>query len=98
MRVHPNQINPNTQLNALYAAERAAATREAGRTRKKLLEFGSELAGESDSGEDCVVTLREHEESQEQARRHNQQNQGNRKKQEGQVDSKDAENSLSDWA
>ena len=51
MHVHPNQINPNVQTDALYAAERAAAKRAAEGTRKKLLEFASELAGEAESEE-----------------------------------------------
>ncbi|MGA8212222.1 MAG: hypothetical protein WB799_01415 [Candidatus Sulfotelmatobacter sp.] len=57
MHVHANQINPNTQLDALYAAEKAAAKRAAESTRKKLLEFASELAGEAESEEGCVVKL-----------------------------------------
>ncbi len=64
MHVHANQINPNTQLDALYAAERAAAKRAAESTRKKLLEFASELAGEADSEEACVVKLGAREESE----------------------------------
>jgi hypothetical protein len=64
MHVHANQINPNAQLDALYAAEKAAAQREAARTRKKLLEFASVLAGEL--GEPCVVRLGSRDESQEQ--------------------------------
>ena len=51
MHVHPNQINLNTQTDALYAAERAAAKRAAEGTRRKLLEFASELAGEAESEE-----------------------------------------------
>jgi hypothetical protein len=57
MHVHANQINPSTQLDALYAAERAAAKREAEGTRRKLMEFASELAGEAECGEACVVRL-----------------------------------------
>ena len=34
MHIHPNQINANTQLDALYAAEKGAAKREVERTRK----------------------------------------------------------------
>jgi hypothetical protein len=51
MHVHASPINPKTQLDALYAAEKAAAKRAAESTRKKLLEFASELAGEADSEE-----------------------------------------------
>src|ERR1700677_4346371 len=63
MHIHPNLVNPNTQLHALYASERTAAKREAANTRKKLLEF-AESVGESDSEEACVVTLEAREESQ----------------------------------
>ena len=58
MHVHPNQINPNAQTDALYAAERAAAKQAAEGTRRKLLEFSSELIGETESEEACVVNLR----------------------------------------
>jgi hypothetical protein len=94
MHVHPNQINPNTQMDALYAAERAAAKQEAERTRKRLLEFASELAGEADS-EACVVRLGAREESQEQTK---QRDQGSQKKQKERADSEQADNSISDWA
>ena len=36
MHVHQNQINPNAQLDAMYTAQKAAAKREAERTRKAL--------------------------------------------------------------
>jgi len=95
VHIHPNQINANAQLDALYAADKAAAKREAERTRRKLLEFASELAGEADSGEDCIVQLGAHEEGQKQQK----QNQASRNnKQKSQVDSEDAGNSISDWA
>ena len=45
MHVHFNQSNPNIQLDALYAAAKAEANREAARTRKKLSEFASKLSG-----------------------------------------------------
>jgi hypothetical protein len=96
MRVHANQINPNAQLDALYAAERAAAKREAERTRKKLLEFASELAGEADPEEACVVRLGAREEFQEPPKR--QDRQDSRKKQPEEADSEDSDNSISDWA
>ena len=41
MHVHPNQINANTQMDALYAADKAAAKREVERTRRKLMEWAS---------------------------------------------------------
>jgi hypothetical protein len=54
MRVHGNQIDPNADLNGLYAAAKTEAKLEAERTRKKLLIAG--MAGESDDA-DCVVSL-----------------------------------------
>lgn len=48
MHVHMNQVNPNAQLDAMYAAQKAAAKREAARTRKKLMEFAAEVEGEEE--------------------------------------------------
>jgi hypothetical protein len=93
MHVHANQANPNIQLNTLYAAEKAEAKRETERTRKKLMEFASALAGES--GDACVVRLGAREESREQAK---QQNQGSPKKPKEGPDSEHADHSISDWA
>jgi hypothetical protein len=98
MHVHANQINPNAQLDALYAAERAAANREVARTRKKLSEFASKLAAALDSGEDSVTRVGPREESQEQAKGQNQRNQGSRTKPTEGADSAGADNSISDWA
>ena len=92
MHVHANQINPNTQLDALYAAEKAAAKRAAESTRKKLLEFASELAGEADSEEGCVVKLGAREESEEQNQ------EGGAKKPRGNAEEDDTDQSISDWA
>jgi hypothetical protein len=102
MHVHANQINPTAQTDALYAAERAAAKRAAEGTRRKLLEFASELAGEADS-EACVVKLGAREQAEEQAKPRTDQNQkkknpGSPKKGKEQVDAEDADNGISDWA
>jgi hypothetical protein len=94
MHIHPNQINPNAQLDSLYAADKAAAQREAERTRRKLMELASEIAGEADSGEDCIVQLGAHEDGQKQQK----QNYMSRKKQKAPVDTEDEDNSISDWA
>ena len=103
MHVHANQVNPNAQTDALYAAEQAAAKRAAEGTRRKLLEFASELAGEAESEEGCVVKLGAREQSDEQANTRNEQkpdqgNQGSREKSREQVDSADVDNAISDWA
>jgi hypothetical protein len=95
MHVHANQINPNTQLDALYAAEKAAAKRAAESTRKQLLEFASELAGEADSEENCVVKLGEREESEEHTEEQNPQDKRRKPKER---DTEDLDKSISDWA
>ena len=96
MHVHANQINPYSQLDSMYAAQKAAAKREAERVRKKLTEFASKLTGEADS-EACVVRLGEREESQERPKQRLQQNESRRLKQE-QPEAEGKGNSVSDWA
>jgi hypothetical protein len=55
MHVHGPRLNQDYQINALAAAARTEARREAERTRRKLLSASSLL---SDSeNEDCIVTL-----------------------------------------
>jgi hypothetical protein len=103
MHVHANQVNPNAPADALYAAERAAAKRAAEGTRKKLLESASELAGEAESEEGCVVKLGAREEAEEQAKPQNQRdpdrrNPGRRKGRKEHLDGEDADNAISDWA
>jgi hypothetical protein len=87
MHVHANQTNPNAQLDAIYAAARAAANQEAARTRKKLSEFASKLSAALDSG-DRITRLGPGEESGEESGR----------KQKAGADSESAHNSISDWA
>ena len=87
MRVHPNQLNPNAQLDAMYAAQKAAAKREADRTRKKLTDFASAMAGEAEVEGALTVTSRDpKEESSEE--------QGS---QQGRSE-QDSESTISDWA
>jgi len=95
MRVHPNQVNANAQLDAVYAAQNAAAKREAARTRKKLLECASELTAEAEP-EACIVRLGSREGSREPAREQNQQKAREGKEQEEELDAEGADNSLSD--
>ncbi len=96
MHVHGNQINPNAQLDATYAAQKAAARKEVVRTRKKLTEFASELAGEAEL-EECVVRLGAEEESQEEPKRQNQQGQRGQKKARG-GEIEEGDGVISDWA
>jgi hypothetical protein len=95
MHIHPNQINANMQLDILYAAEKAAAKREVERTRKKLLESASKLAGQTDSGEDCIVKLGAHDQEQKQQ---GQKKQSGRSKSAEQRISENEDKSISDWA
>lgn len=98
MRVHSNQVNPNAQLDEMYAEQKAAAKQEAERTRKKLTEFASKLAGEAGS-EDCVVKLEEREGSHQEKERqddpdpHNPQEQA----QPQPADSSPTQDIISDW-
>jgi hypothetical protein len=98
MRVHANQVNPYAQLDALYAAQKAAAKREAAKTRRKLMESASLLAGESDSEAAGVVKLEARQESQEQNQRQNPSKQGTRKKANEAAASGDTDGSISEWA
>jgi hypothetical protein len=97
MHVHANPINPNMQLDALCAAEKAAAKRAAESTRKKLLEFTSELGGEADSEEACVVKLGAREEAEEEAQQQNSRDRSPKKPKQGE-DEENADGCISDWA
>ena len=93
--MHPRniQFDPNLQMNALYAAARAEAKREAERTRKKLRTFASALTSELGDGADCVVKLTGDHASQGQAK-----NQGEKEKPGEDADSEISANSGSYWA
>lgn len=96
--MHANQVNPYVQLDASYAAQKAAAKQEAANIRKKLTEFASILTGESGSSEAGITKLHSREESQEQTAQQNPQKQGSREKQTQAPESGEAENSVSEWA
>lgn len=95
MRVHANQINPNIQLDAMYAAQKADAKREAARTRKKLSEYASKLSGE---GEDCVVELGRGEESDDEADRQKPQKPLQARKSGSESPNPPEDEAISDWA
>jgi hypothetical protein len=95
MHVHGNGFDPNIQLYSLSAAARAEAAKAAERTRKKLLNAASELAGEYDDAGDCVVSLSEDSASEEQG---NRQYQGGQKKHEDHANSEIVDDPFSDWA
>jgi hypothetical protein len=95
MHVHASPINLNAQLDALSSAHRAEAKREAARTRKKLSEFASELAGEADGGQGAVVRLGAREESEEQTPRQKQQDAERKRNVQN---AGDTDSTISDWA
>jgi hypothetical protein len=95
MHIHANPINLSAQLDALSSAQRAAGKKEAARTRKKLSEFASALAGEADSGEACVVRLEGSEDPQE---RNGQNWPGSGEKQKEDSDPEEGASAISDWA
>jgi hypothetical protein len=105
MHIHPSQINANAQTDALHAADKAAAKREVERTRKKLLEFASEIAGEAAFGEDCIVQLGSREEapreeaSREEGQRPQKRQLDNQNKNNNNEETNSDDNtSISDWA
>jgi hypothetical protein len=93
MHVHGNQFDPMFQSNLLYAAEKAEAKKEAERTRRKLLNAASALAGEYEDA--AVVSLSGDDASEEQARRQNGQSDGG---QEDEVKDPGLDGPFSDWA
>ncbi|MGA2813701.1 MAG: hypothetical protein ABSG16_20045 [Candidatus Acidiferrum sp.] len=96
MHIHSNQMNPNIQLDALEAAQKAAAQQEAANTRKKLREFSAKVGAESELGEDCVVKLGKREEPESQTEREQRNpKSGKKPKNEGAAGAKD---SVSEWA
>jgi|HubBroStandDraft_1064217.scaffolds.fasta_scaffold86798_2 hypothetical protein len=98
MRVHTTQVNPYAQLDALHSAQKAAAKREAAKTRKKLMEGASMLSAESDYGEDRVARASAREESQGQSGRQQAKDPGIRKSQTATAASNGADRSISEWA
>jgi hypothetical protein len=93
MHIPKMQINPASEVNALYAAQQAQARQNAEETRGKLFEAASRVAGDS---EDCFVTL-----SDEQQGNAEQQEQEQERKQEEEKPESSAEgesSQLSGWA
>jgi hypothetical protein len=94
MRVHGNQIDPNADLNGLYAAAKTEAKLEAERTRKKLLIAG--MAGQSDDA-DCVVSLSGEGAAGDEANQQQGQGEGEQKAKQ-QADAESVEKPFSGWA
>jgi hypothetical protein len=96
MHVHATQPNPYAALDALRSAQRTAARHEAELVRQELMESASELAGESDLSDACVIEINDRRQSQRQPRRRSQQQ--DRAKQQESASPEEADNHLSDWA
>jgi len=98
MHVHGTQMNQQAAVNAVEAAQRVAAKREAEGVRKELVESASELAAESELSEAYVVTLRR--DSRRQSKRRNQQNQqqAQQDQQQEQSDAEESDQHISGWA
>ena len=95
MHIRPNQLDPNLQLDALHSAEKAAAKDRAERTRKKLSEFASEVAGEA--REAYVVEVQSEQGSSERQPK-NKENEANRNRRGRPPDSdKSGDHAVSDW-
>ena len=95
MHVHINQFDLNAQIYNLSATARAEARLAAERTRNKLLNAASALAGEDDQAVDCVVSLSEDNASED---RENQRNRQHHRKHDEPANSEKFDNPFSDWA
>jgi hypothetical protein len=105
MHIHATQPNPYAALDALRSAQKTAARREAEIVRQELMESASELAGEAESDDLCIVQADERQESQQHSKRRNRHNQQNtelppepKSSKNNQEYSEQAQNHLSDWA
>lgn len=104
MHIHATQPNPYAALDALRSAQKTAALREAEMVRKELMESASELAGEANIDDSCVIQVESRQESQRQSKRRNRQNQQKSEQsaehsaENNQNNPEEAENHLSDWA
>lgn len=92
MHVHPNQINPNVQLDALRAAEKTSAKAAAERTRRKLSEAASELAGDAAVEEAFVLEVEARDDIHDRSRRHRQ-----NRRNDSNEDLEEEDGSISDW-
>jgi hypothetical protein len=105
MHIHATQPNPYAALDALRSAQKTAAKREAELVRKELMESASEIAGEAELSDTCVLQVDSRQDSQRKSKRRNQQNRRNSEQdpeqqilETNQDDSEEVESHLSDWA
>jgi hypothetical protein len=102
MHIHATQPNPYAALDALRSAQKTEANREAERVRKRLMESASELEGESELSDACVVQVASKQESQGQSKRrgqrHDKNNDQKQPSPEDPVDPEEDDSHLSDWA
>jgi hypothetical protein len=95
MHIHANQTNPNAQLDALQSAQKASAQAEAARTRKKLMESASALAGEA-ATDAYIVEVESNADSGKDSRRR--QKWGRPKAGAAPAESENEDHSVEDWA
>lgn len=86
MHIHSAQFNLDMQTNALYAAARAEAKLAAERTKKKLINFASVLAGEVDDEADCVMQLTRDGTPRDQSSQHDSHGESSKESQSPQTD------------
>jgi len=68
MHIHANLFDPNLQLSAQYAAERAAAKKEAAEVRENLFKLAASVDADSAVAQDAVTASRERQQRQGQGR------------------------------
>jgi hypothetical protein len=95
MHAHSIQPNPYAAIDALRSAQKTAARREAAIVRKELEESASELAGDSEIGDACVLSIGEHKQSRKPPNRRNQ-NGPSRGQQETSTNTEETDPHLSD--
>jgi hypothetical protein len=98
MHIHATQPNPYAALDALRSAEKTAARREAELVRKELMESASEVAGEAEMSDTCVIHAESRQESRKHSRKQNRQNEKNRAEPEEPNESDKSDDHISDWA
>lgn len=95
MHIHPSQLNATAQLDALQSAQKALANAEAARTRERLFESASALAGEA-STEAYLVEVESPEDSGKNSPRR--QKWARARVGPAPAEAEDADHSVEDWA
>ena len=93
MHVHGSQLNPNAAVDAMQAAQKAVAAREAAQTRRKLLESAAELEADS-----FVAQIEDQDESARQPKRPPNPKEERKARHVGRGDADQVGEHLSNWA